>query len=435
MSSRWRHGGDTENKPKPDHMLIRISKRTVDAIPISDRAVIAYDDQLAGFGVRVAPSGALSWFVEYRPGAGGRQVAKKRHTFGSREFTPEQARQTAKELLASIALGNDPAAARKTERDSETFREFAQRYLREEAAAKLKPGTVVNYEIAVRKHANPLIGSMKLKNITTSDVAKIHAKVGLTHPMTANRVMECISSIYRYAAISNVVPFGHNPTKGIRAFREQRRERFLSSDELARLGSAIREAETVGISYDVDMSKPNSKHAPKPENRLIKIDAYTAAALRLLILTGARLREILHLKWDYVDLQRGLLLLPDSKTGRKAIVLNGPAIAIIGELVRQGDYVIASSEENIPKADLKKPWATISKRAGLTGVRLHDLRHTHASVGAGAGMSLHIIGKLLGHKQASTTMRYAHLDFNPLRHASDQIGNSIAAAMNAKARG
>ncbi len=410
-------------------MLIRISKRTIDALPDSDRAVIAYDDHLAGFGVRLAPSGSISWFVEYRPGAGGRRVAKKRHTFGSREFTPEQARQAAKELLASIALGQDPAAARKTERESETFREFAQRYLRDEAKAKLKPGTVVNYEIAVRKHANPLIGSMKLRNISTADISKIHAKVGLTHPMTANRVMECISSIYRYAAICNVVPFGHNPTNGIRAFREQRRERFLSSDELARLGAAIREAETVGIPYDVDMSKPNSKHAPKPENRFVKIDVYAAAALRLLILTGARLREILHLKWEYVDLQRGLLLLPDSKTGRKSIILNGPAMAIISDLPRQGDYVIASSDDNCPKADLKKPWATVSKRAGLVGVRIHDLRHTHASIGAGEGLSLPIIGKLLGHTQSSTTQRYAHLSIDPLKQASERIGQSLMGQM------
>ncbi|MHC2283296.1 integrase [Bradyrhizobium diazoefficiens] len=236
---------------------------------------------------------------------------------------------------------------------------------------------------------------------------------------------ECISSIFRYAATCNIVPVGHNPTKGIRAFRENRRERFLSSEELGRLGEAIREAETVGTPYEIDGSKPSAKHAPKPENRRIQIDVYTAAAFRLLILTGARLREILHLKWDYVDFQRGLLLLPDSKTGRKAIVLNAPALALLQKIERAGQYVIASSDPDRPKADLNRPWRTISKRADLAGV----LRHTHASVGAAAGLSLPIIGKLLGHTQASTTQRYAHLASDPLKEASQKIGLSLSAQM------
>jgi integrase len=410
-------------------MIVKLTKRTVDAIVPGGRARIVYDTDLKGFGVRVAPNGALSWFVEYRPGAGGRRVAKKRMVIGGREFTPEQARQAAKGILASISLGSDPMAVRREERESETFREFGERYLREEAEAKLKPGTVTNYRICVRKHTVPEIGSIKLSRISTADISRIHSKVGQTRPMTANRIVECISSIFRYAATCNLVPVGHNPTKGIRAFRESRRERFLNSDELARLGSAIREAETVGIPYDVDETKPTSKHAPKPDNRRIKIDAYTVAALRLLILTGARLREILHLKWDYVDFQRGLLLLPDSKTGRKAIVLNAPALAVLHGVERKGQYVIFSEQEDKPRADLNRPWRTISYRAQLPGVRIHDLRHTHASVGAGAGLSLPIIGKLLGHTQSSTTQRYAHLDSDPLQKASNEIARSIARQM------
>lgn len=410
-------------------MIVKLTKRTVDGLIVGDRAVIAYDTELKGFGIRLAPSRSLSWFVEYRPGAGGRRVTKRRMYFGGREFTPEEARQAAKELLASVALGKDPAAVRRDERASETFREFAERYLHEEAEAKLKPGTVANYRICIRKHAVPHIGAIKLNRVSTADIARIHTKIGETRPMTANRIVECISSIFRYAATCNLVPVGHNPTKGIRAFRESRRERFLNSEELARLGGAIREAETVGIPYAVDETKPTSKHAPKPENRHIKIDAYTAAAFRLLILTGARLREILHLKWEYVDFQRGLLLLPDSKTGRKAIVLNVPALAVLRSLESKGEYVIFSEEEDKPRADLNRPWRMISARAKLVGVRIHDLRHTHASVGAGAGLGLPIIGKLLGHTQASTTQRYAHLDSDPLKAASDKIAVSISQQM------
>ena len=410
-------------------MPLKLTKRGLNKIRLTGRAFITYDSDLKGFGVRIGATGTLSWFVEYRPGAGGRRVNKRRMVLGSSELTPEQARAAAKEVLANVALGKDPAASLRHEREMSTFREFAQRYLREEAAQKLKPGTVTNYEICIRKHAAPAFGSMKLNTVSTADIARLHLRLGQTKPMTANRVVECISSIYRYAAICNLVPHGHNPTKGIRAFREQRRERFLSSAELAKLGEAIREGETDGIPYDVDETKPTSKHAPKPENRRTPIDLYAAAAIRLLVLTGARLREILDLKWEYVDLERGLVFLPDSKTGKKTIILNTPAIEIIAGLPRTSSFVIAGEYQDRPRADLNRPWRAVVRRAGMHRLRIHDLRHTHASFGAGAGLGLPIIGKLLGHTQASTTQRYAHLDADPLRRASEQIAGQIATAM------
>ena len=136
---------------------------------------------------------------------------------------------------------------------------------------------------------------------------------------------------------------------------------------------------------------------------------------------------------DYIDFERGLLLLPTSKTGKKTIVLNAPALAILNSLPRIGLYVIAGTsagtKDETPRSDLKKPWKAIVKRAGLEDVRIHDLRHTDASVGAGMGLGLAIIGKLLGHTQPATTQRYAHLDNDPLKKASEHIGSRLAAAM------
>ena len=409
--------------------VAKLTKRTIDATNAGDRPVIIYDTDLKGFGLRAAKGGAKSWFIEYRPGARGRGVAKRRMVLGSvGTLTPDKARAAAKEILAAAALGDDPAAARSRARKIPIFREFAERYLAEEASSKLKPRTLVNYRIYLRKHAVPVIGSIKLDMVTPSEIAKLHRQVGLKKPMTANRVIECIGSVYRYAATCGLVKRGDNPAAHIEAFREQRRERFLTSEELARLGDAIREAETSGIPWQVDEKKPKANHIPK-KNRITNIGPHAAAALRLLILTGARLREILGLKWSYVDFERGLLLLPDSKTGRKTIVLNAPASAVLSELPRMGAFVIVGDHPDMPRYDLNRPWRLVSKRAGLDGVRLHDLRHTHASVGAGSGLGLPIIGKLLGHSQASTTQRYAHLDADPLRRASDRIASQIAAAM------
>lgn len=223
-----------------------------------------------------------------------------------------------------------------------------------------------------------------------------------------------------------------NPAAGIKKFRGEKKERFLTTEELERLGAAIRDAETVGIEWTPDPAK-KTKHAPKPENRRTVISPYAAAALRLLVLTGARLGEVLGLEWSHVDIERGLLFLPTSKTGKKTVVLNAPALAILTGLPRLGRFVIASDSagttEERPRSDLSRPWRLVSRAAGLEGVRLHDLRHTHASIGAAAGLGLPIIGKLLGHAQASTTARYAHLADDPLRRASDAIGTRIATAM------
>lgn len=194
------------------------------------------------------------------------------------------------------------------------------------------------------------------------------------------------------------MPEGYNPARGVEKFKETARERFLNADELERLGAAIREAETIGLPWDMDDAAPNAKHLPRSK-RITKISRWATGAVRLLILTGCRLREILHLKWEYVDFERGALFLPDSKTGKKTVVLNAPALAVLAGLERIGPYVIPGDDIEKPRSDLKRPWAAVSKRAGLQGVRLHDLRHTYASFGVGGGLGLPIIGKLLGHLQ------------------------------------
>jgi integrase len=219
-------------------------------------------------------------------------------------------------------------------------------------------------------------------------------------PYQANRLLRVLSSLFTFAAKAHVVPVGFNPCRGIEHFPEEGRERYLSTAELAKIGEAIREAETVGLPYSVDASKPTAKHAPKEPNRRTVIGPHAAAAMRLLIFTGARLREILHLKWDHIDFERGLLFLPTSKTGKKTIVLNAPALAILTSLPRVGEYVIAGtsagSKDEKPRSDLKKPWKAVAKRAGLVGVRIHDLRHTHASVGAGADLALQLVRRETG---------------------------------------
>src|SRR5262249_34071323 len=186
-----------------------------------------------------------------------------------------------------------------------------------------------------------------------------------------------------------------------------------------------------GLKWNADQPKGTSKPVPNKNQRTI-IGPHAAVALRLLLFTGCRLREILHLKWEHVDFERGLLFLPESKTGKKTVVLNAPALAALSTLPRLGAFVVAGDDPERPRTDLKRPWALVTREAGLEGLRIHDLRHSFASFGAGGGLGLPIIGKLLGHTQSATTMRYAHLDNDPLRRASEAIGGRIAAALDGK---
>ena len=255
-------------------------------------------------------------------------------------------------------------------------------------------------------------------------------------------MLAVISSMYSFAAKRGLVPEGFNPAKGIEKYREESRERYLTSEELLRLSHALIEAETVGIPWVIDTANPKAKHTPKAwKGQREIVDPYAVAAIRLLLFTGARLREILDLTWKHVDLERELLFLPDSKTGKKTIVLNAAALEILQQLrptvtadkARLEGFVIKGLVDDQPRADLKRPWTAIRRHADLEGVRLHDLRHTFASIGAGANLGLPVVGKLLGHSQPQTTARYAHLDADPLRRAANIIGDHLSAAMRPKA--
>lgn len=342
-------------------------------------------------------------------------------------MAPEEARSLASNILARVRLGQDPAAERASERKAETVGDLLDSFLDDHIRLKRKPRTAKLFQGYVDNHIRPALGMRKAGALTRSDVDRLHKTIGKRRPVTANRVLALIGASYSYGLRSGRLNDSvKNPAKEIEKFREKVRERFLSEVELSRLGKAIREAETVGTPW---IRESRSKHARKLENQVTNIGPHAAAALRLLIFTGARLREILDLRWEHVDFDRGLLFLPDSKTGKKTIVLGAAALSVLEQLPKVGSFVIAGADNERPRSDLQRPWALVSNRAQLSGLRLHDLRHSFASVGAGSGFSLPVIGKLLGHSNVKTTERYAHLAADPLRRASDAISGAIAEAM------
>jgi integrase len=355
---------------------------------------------------------------------------EKRVTLGkTSQLTADQARKAAAEMLATVRLGGDPAQEKIERRASVTVGQLIDLFDAQYVGPMLKPGTIASHRVALER-LRRAHGTLKATALTRAHVTTLHFRMA-DRPYAANRAAAVWSKAFAWAAGVGLIPAGHNPVKGIKKYREQGRERFLTTEELARLGDRLREGETVGLPYSVDETKPTAKHAPKVDHRRVKLDRFATAAIRLLILTGARLREILHTKWEQIDIERGLIFLADSKTGKKPLYLSAAAQEVLADIPRiEGNpHVIAGAKDGAPRSDLKKPWAAVSRAAGLDGVRIHDLRHSFASFGAGASLGLPIIGKLLGHSQPATTARYAHLDTDPMRRAANTIGATISAAM------
>ncbi len=345
---------------------LRITKRVVDRLTPRTNEFTVWDGKMPGFGVRVRPTGAKSYVVVYRAGSGRGAPVRRYSIAGVGKIAPERARRRAQAILGEVAHGHDPASDKTTERGTPTVAELADRFIVEHIKSKRKPGTAAFYEHVLNKIVKPELGAAKADKVTRAQIAKLHAKLRET-PFQANRVVAVLGSMYAFAGRIGVIPEGMNPTHKIDKFKEHRRERFLTGEELERLGSAIREAETKGIAWDVDKETPNAKHLPRAKNRFTKISPFAAAAIRLLLFTGCRLREILHLRWEQVDLERGLLFLADSKTGRKTVILNAPAIAVLAGLDRLGSYVVPGDLPEKPRADLKRPWEAVAKRAGSMG--------------------------------------------------------------------
>lgn len=412
----------------------RISKRSVDALvcPSGKDREILWDDDLAGFGVAAFPSGNKVYVVQYRTNGRSHRSQIGKHG----RLTPDEARSEAKKLLGLIETGADPIQAKRAARAVPTFREVAKDFLEEHSAKKRKPRTHAEYNRLLEKQILPEIGNVRMADLNRATVARLHGSISKAAPISANRAVALVSAIWSWASRRDIVPLSENPARGIEKNRERAKERFLTSEEFERLGDALRLAETKGLPWDTDENHPKAKHHAKPENRNTKADPYAVAAIRLLILTGARLSEILHTQWSQIDHERGIMFLPDSKTGKKPIYLSAAALAVLAEIPRvEGNpYIIVGAKAGKPRVDLKKPWLAIRKAAKLEDVRLHDLRHSFASVGAGASLGLPIVGKLLGHSQPQTTARYAHLDADPMRRAADTIGNTISAVLDGKSK-
>jgi integrase len=310
-------------------------------------------------------------------------------------------------LSGIVASGGDPAAARAAQKRAPTFAEVADRFLREHVATKTKPRTAAEYRRLIETTILPALGGRRVRDISRADISRLHHELRDT-PYAANRTLAVLSKLLALSEKWGERPDGSNPCRHVEKYGERKRERMLSADEFGRLGDAL----------------AASDRSP-----------FVVAAIKLLIFTGARLSEVLGLRWEWVDFERGEARLPDSKTGAKTLHLPPPALAILADLPRvEGNaHVIVGNVAGAALVNLEKPWRAIRKAARLDDVRLHDLRHAFAAVAASSGMGLPIIGKMLGHTQAATTQRYAHVASDPVKAAAASVASKIEGAMKGKA--
>ena len=418
----------------------KLTKSTVEALEPRQSDYVQWCGQLPGFGCRVRPSGSKSLIVQYD--FGGRRGVTRKVTLGQfGKITVEDARKAAVKILANAELGIDVAGEQSKRRAAMTMAELADQYL-ERGCRHKKASTIATDVGRIERHIKPLLGSKALNEITKGDVSRFKNDVASGKTAvdiktgkygraivtggegTATRTLRLLGGIFSFGIEQGYI--AANPRTGVKGFEEKKCERFLAPDEIARLGETLRLAEAEGLPWQFQEGK-KAKHRAKLQNAREPISPHAIAAIRLLLLTGARLSEILNLQWQHVSVEHAILNLPTSKTGKKVIYLGAPELEILAKLPRVvgNPYVIVGEKADQPRRDLKRPWKRITAHAELPGLRLHDLRHTNAAKGAGSGMGLLLVGKLLGHLSPSTTERYAHIANDHLRQASQTISQTI----------
>lgn len=404
-------------------MKAKLTKRTVESQAPGERDQFIWDTELKGFGLKITPAGNRIYIVQYRAKEYG--TSTRRYTMGRHgtPWTTDQARTQAKKILGDIANGLDPQKIRTQQQTAITIADLCDQYILEGCEGK-KPSTLATDKGRIERHIKPLLGNKKVKDLTRNDVKRfmadiakgktaIDAKTGSRGRAivsggkgTATRTVGLLGGILSFAVGEGIRD--DNPVHGVKRYSDRKREHYLSHEDLVRLGEALTLAESNGES------------------------PIAIAAIRLLALTGCRKSEVLTLLWKNVDFDNGCLRLPDTKTGEKVIMLGAPALKLLATIqpVENCPFVFPSLKTGRHLVGLPKVWLRVRKLANLNSTRLHDLRHSFASIGASSGMGLQLVGKLLGHTDPKTTARYAHIADDPARVAANSISTQIASSMD-----
>lgn len=386
----------------------KLTEDFVESLVPDGRDRIVFDPSMPGFGIRVTAAGQKLFIARAR-------VAGRRRYLSLGQFPGTKvadARREAGRALDALRDGRDPAQDRAqrikaAEAGETTISALGKRWLKEVVDPKRKPRTAADYRKLVEQKIEPALGHIVVARIARDDVIRWHSEMEKT-PRRANYALAVLKAMLNFAEDVGLRQSQSNPARRIEMFREGKRERFLSETEIATAATGITKAEQAG-----------------------KIGPHPAAGLRLALFTGARSGEILAARWTHIDWDRRFIRLPDSKSGDpRTIHLSDAAMEVLKSLPKVGPYIIAGADPKEAYRSLTRAWGVARGFVGLDDVRLHDLRHSYASLAAGRGVSLVMIGKLLGHKVPATTARYAHLARDAVAGINDELGAAMTAAID-----
>lgn len=404
----------------------KLTKQLVDALPRPSRDQVVWDKTLAGFGLRLRPSGSKTFIIQYRAG-GGRTGTPRRFTIGRYGvFTVDEARAEAKKLLGAVANGQDPAGKRYARRREMTVAGLIDIYAHQ-GVDHLRPANRQFTIARLKNHVVPLLGRKKISEVRVSDIEqfmrdvtvgktakdeKVGPRARVIVKGGAGAAVKCtrtLSAVFAFAIRKELLTV--NPCAAAKIPADGRRERFLSLDEVTRLGAAL-------DTLHVEGANPKA-----------------VAIMRLWALTGCRRDEIAGLKWSEIDFERACLRLEGTKTGRSVRPLAGAAMALLQALPRANGaiFVFPSEDGRTFYQGTKRLWAKVVKLAGLPGVTPHTLRHTIGSAAVSSGETLAMTGALLGHADNRSTSIYAHMQQDPVRRAADRVVGPIATALGVQA--
>jgi integrase len=397
------------------------------------------DDALPGFRLQVSATGKKTYYVRLRTGGRDDRQDSIYKIGEAGVLTPDEARTQARNLLARYRMGDDPLAERRKRQQVPTVAELCNQYV-DSIRGKRKPKTIYDYTKLIDCHIRPVLGARKANVLEPAQVIRWHSTIGQAAPTTANRALGLLSTVYRWAHESGIIEESIRPTRSTTKYREVAKERYLTEEETQRLWAALEQAERTGIPADPNRSALAGKRRRSTGQRTRRIAApigsvlrpanvYMVAAIRVLLLTGWREQEVLQLRWENIDRARSLVDLPDTKTGRSTRQIGSAALEVLDALPKiEGSawvFPFPGADPKNPIREIKHLWQAVRHAAGLDDVRLHDLRHTFASAAATRGISLQVIGKLLGHKDLKSTARYAHLTDSVVRHAADLVSEGM----------
>jgi integrase len=384
--------------------MAHLTDAAVKRLPIPDKGnKLTYDDEVKGFAVRVTAAGARSFVLRYRVRSSMRE---RTYTIGdAAHWRCTEARAEAKRLKHLVDQGEDPQGDLQDERSAPTMADLCARF-EAEHLPRVRPSTRGYYQQAIRKYVLAILGPhTKVADVAFADIDAMHRKITASYPYGANRTVAMLSKVFTLAQRWGLRD--SNPCKGVERNYEATRKRYLSGDELARLTAALAEHD----------------------------DKQAADIIRMLLLSGARRGEAFAMKWADLDLNAGIWTKLGHTLKQKTdhvVPLSAPARQLLAGIRTAqrppGEYVFPGRYGHGHREAINKSWARLCKAAGITNLRIHDLRHSYASHLASSGVSLHVIGGLLGHASTATTHRYSHLYDDTLRQVTERVGALVESA-------